>query len=312
MIMIKKSGADKRKGKLNNAGFSLVEVLVAMAVLAILSIPVLGSFSNAARINHKARKEENANTVASDIVEQFKSVSMSRILEDYAGKYTESSGKYIFRETKEGTNGEEYTVVTELDPGIYNSGDDSDKNYNNNINSYVNSVKNIVLREDLYSHDIDAENYFKERYTAGFDKNKIEKTTNVIDENSKISDNKYIQDASDNAVSQVKEEVLPEQARNIAVNVVYVATALILFIVSKIVLSIVISLANAIASLPILKQFNEIGGFLYGLVRGAIISLVLILVIGTIAKLNPNGSLSKNVESTYLLKEVYGSIVKIK
>ena len=140
----------------------------------------------------------------------------------------------------------------------------------------------------------------------------LEKTTNVIDENSKISDNKYIQDASDNAVSQVKEEVLPEQARNIAVNVVYGATALILFIVSKIVLSIVISLANAVASLPILKQFNEIGGFLYGLVRGAIISFVLILVIGTIAKLNPNGSLSKNVESTYLLKEVYDNVVKIK
>ena len=140
----------------------------------------------------------------------------------------------------------------------------------------------------------------------------LEKTTNVIDENSKISDNKYIQDASDNAVSQVKEEVLPEQARNIAVNIVYVATALILFIVSKIVLSIVISLANAVASLPILKQFNEIGGLLYGLVRGAIISFVLILVIGTIAKLNPNGSLSKNVESTYLLKEVYNNVVKIK
>lgn len=140
----------------------------------------------------------------------------------------------------------------------------------------------------------------------------LEKTTNAIDENSKISDNKYIQDASDNAVSQVKEEVIPEQARNIAVNVVYGATALILFIVSKIVLSIVISLANAVASLPILKQFNEIGGLLYGLVRGAIISLVLILVIGTIAKLNPNGSLSKNVESTYLLKEVYDNVVKIK
>ena len=140
----------------------------------------------------------------------------------------------------------------------------------------------------------------------------LEKTTNVIDENSKISDNKYIQDASDNAVSQVKEEVLPEQARNIAVNVVYGATALMLFIVSKIVLSIVISLANAVASLPILKQFNEVGGLLYGLVRGAIISFVLILVIGTVAKLNPNGSLSKNVESTYLLKEVYDNVVKIK
>ena len=140
----------------------------------------------------------------------------------------------------------------------------------------------------------------------------LEKTTNVIDENSKISDNKYIQDASDNAVSQVKEEVLPEQARNIAVNVVYVATALILFIVSKIVLSIVISLANAIASLTILKQFNVVCGSFYWFVIGSIISLVLILVIGTIAKLNPNGSLSKNVESTYLLKEVYDNVVKIK
>jgi colicin V production protein len=140
----------------------------------------------------------------------------------------------------------------------------------------------------------------------------LEKTTNVIDENSKVSDNKYIQNASDNAASQVKEEILPEQARNIAVNVIYIATALILFIVTKIVLSIVISLANAVASLPILKQFNEIGGLLYGLVRGAIISFVLILVIGTVAKLNPNGSLSKNVESTYLLKEVYDNVVKIK
>lgn len=140
----------------------------------------------------------------------------------------------------------------------------------------------------------------------------LEKTTNVIDENSKVSDNKYIQNASDNAVSQVKEEILPEQARNIAVNVIYIATALILFIVTKIVISIVISLANAVASLPILKQFNEIGGLLYGLVRGAIISFVLILVIGTVAKLNPNGSLSKNVESTYLLKEVYNNVVKVK
>ena len=140
----------------------------------------------------------------------------------------------------------------------------------------------------------------------------LEKTTNVIDENSKVSDNKYIQNASDNAASQVKEEILPEQARNIAVNVVYGATALILFIVTKIVLSIVISLANAVASLPILKQFNEIGGLLYGLVRGTIISFVLILVIGTVAKLNPNGSLSKKVENTYLLKEVYNNVVKVK
>ena len=106
----------------------------------------------------------------------------------------------------------------------------------------------------------------------------LENTKNFIDENSQVSDNKYIQSASDNAVTEVKENILPEQARNIAVNVVYVASAIIIFIVSKIVLSIIITLANAVASLPILKQFNEIGGLLYGIIRGAVISFIIILI----------------------------------
>lgn len=140
----------------------------------------------------------------------------------------------------------------------------------------------------------------------------LEKTQNIIDENSNVSNNKYIQNTTENAVTQVKEEVLPEQAKNIAVSVVYIASVLIIFIVTKIILSIVISLANSVASLPILKQFNEVGGLLYGLVRGAIIAFAFILIIGTVARLNPNGALIKNFESTYLTKEIYNSIVKIK
>lgn len=140
----------------------------------------------------------------------------------------------------------------------------------------------------------------------------LENTKNFIDENSQVSDNKYIQSASDNAVTEVKENILPEQARNIAVNVVYVASAIIIFIVSKIVLSIIITLANAVASLPILKQFNEIGGLLYGIIRGAVISFIIILIIGTVAKMTPNGTVSKDVESTILVKEVYNNVIKIK
>lgn len=140
----------------------------------------------------------------------------------------------------------------------------------------------------------------------------LDNTKNFIDENSQVSDNKYIQSASDNAVTEVKENILPEQARNIAVNVVYIASAIIIFIVSKIVLSIIITLANAVASLPILKQFNEIGGLLYGIIRGAVISFIIILIIGTVAKMNPNGTVSKDVESTILVKEVYNNVIKIK
>ena len=133
----------------------------------------------------------------------------------------------------------------------------------------------------------------------------LEKTTNVIDENSKISDNKYIQDASDNAVSQVKEEVLPEQARNIAVNVVYGATALILFIVSKIVLSIVISLANAVASLPILKQFNDVGGVLYGAIKALLIIYIILTIVFFIMCYTSNSTIADAINSSYVTKFFY-------
>ena len=38
----------------NNKGFSLVEVLVAMAILSILALPLLETFSNSARVNSRA------------------------------------------------------------------------------------------------------------------------------------------------------------------------------------------------------------------------------------------------------------------
>lgn len=75
---------------------------------------------------------------------------MSEILADYDGRYTEgSNGSYIFTESKTGANGEDYKVVTEFEPGRYKAGDEDDKNYNNNINSYVNSVKNFVFKRGL-------------------------------------------------------------------------------------------------------------------------------------------------------------------
>ena len=58
----------RKNRKLNNSGFSLVEVLVAIVILAIISLPVLSTFSNAARINNKARRTENANTAMDNIL----------------------------------------------------------------------------------------------------------------------------------------------------------------------------------------------------------------------------------------------------
>ena len=74
-----------------------------------------------------------------------------------------------------------------------------------------------------------------------------------------IENTKEFVNKNNNAViNHVEKEIMPEESRKIAEGAVYVVTALILFLAVKIILSIVISLMDFVANLPILKQFNEV------------------------------------------------------
>lgn len=129
----------------------------------------------------------------------------------------------------------------------------------------------------------------------------IQNTTNFINEN----------DKTQNGITEhVEKNILPEQAENLSKNVVYVITALVLFIAVKIILSIIISLMDFVAKLPILKQFNEIGGIIYGIVRGALIVCVCVLLIGVYTKMKPESTLNNNIQNSYLTKIIYKNIVK--
>ena len=107
----------------------------------------------------------------------------------------------------------------------------------------------------------------------------------------------------DNAlVKNVGEGLTQETSRSLAINIIYGVTMLILFIILRICLVFINSIANAIAKLPILKQFNKLGGVLYGLLRGIIIVYAILLIIGLIITLNPEGALNQTISATYLTK----------
>lgn len=127
----------------------------------------------------------------------------------------------------------------------------------------------------------------------------IQNATNIMEEN------KQLPDAITN---QVQNNILPEQAENIAKNLVYAVTAVVLFLAVKIILSIVISLMDFVANLPLLKQFNEIGGIVYGLVRGVLIVCICVILMGVYSKINPESSLNKEIQNTYITKMIYNKI----
>lgn len=72
------AGAEQRQ--LNkNKGFSLVELLVAVTILAIIVVPLMHMFVTATRINVKSRNTLRATTVAQDIMEGLKAYNIDEI-----------------------------------------------------------------------------------------------------------------------------------------------------------------------------------------------------------------------------------------
>lgn len=105
-------------------------------------------------------------------------------------------------------------------------------------------------------------------------------------------------------VEYAKQGMLPDVARSLAINIIYVVTMLILFVISRICFLLIGSLANDISKLPIIKQFNKIGGILYGLFRGMIIIYAILMIINLIIMLNPKGYLNEAISQSYLAKAI--------
>ena len=140
-----------------------------------------------------------------------------------------------------------------------------------------------------------------------------ENIKNTIIENASSFDqetNTITKQVTDQVTNQVKNEILPSEAENIAKSAIYAITAIVLFIVVKIALSIIISLMDFVANLPILKQFNEIGGIAYGIVRGLLIVCICVLLMGVYTKIKPEAGLNQNIQNSYITKTLYKNIVK--
>lgn len=68
-----------------NAGFSLLELLIAVTILAIITIPMLHMFVTSARINGKSRITLRATVLAQDIVEGLKAYHIDEIRDQFNG-----------------------------------------------------------------------------------------------------------------------------------------------------------------------------------------------------------------------------------
>ena len=106
-------------------------------------------------------------------------------------------------------------------------------------------------------------------------------------------------------IESAKNGLLPETSKTLANNIVYGGVMLILFIGAKLDLRLVEAIANLVAKLPIINQFNKLGGALYGFLRGALLVYVVLLVISIVGTINPRNVVHQNLNESSLGKIMY-------
>ena len=103
-------------------------------------------------------------------------------------------------------------------------------------------------------------------------------------------------------IGNIQNGAISETSKSLSMNIIYGVTIIVLFIILRIALVFISAIANWVAELPILKQANKAGGIIYGLLRGVLITYVVLLVISLVITLNPQGSLNEYINQTYLAK----------
>lgn len=78
------------KLKKNNKGFTLLELIVTVVILALITAPFLSSFASASKTNVKSKRIQEANELSQRIIEQFKGSSVDKMVNDYGLTFVEN------------------------------------------------------------------------------------------------------------------------------------------------------------------------------------------------------------------------------
>ena len=119
----------------------------------------------------------------------------------------------------------------------------------------------------------------------------------------------YLNNNFKSAVEEKQEEAVTVVARNAAIIIVNVACVIVLYIAVKVLLKILTILTDFITKIPLIKQFNEVGGLVFGLLQGIVIILIIMTLVSILSPLTGNYFISNLIQESKIGSFIYNSNV---
>lgn len=115
----------------------------------------------------------------------------------------------------------------------------------------------------------------------------------------------YVNSTISNVVTTTQNNVVEAVSRDLAINIIKIGTLVVLFIIARIALLFAKAIMEGIAELPVIKQFNEVGGIAYGILKGILIVYLILLVVSLIVPMMNNQAILETIDKTILCKFMY-------
>lgn len=121
----------------------------------------------------------------------------------------------------------------------------------------------------------------------------------------------YIAQKIESASDSAKEAIADSTAREVSLIIVKAGTWIGLFIIAKILLIFLRFITSLIAKLPVIKQFDKVGGVIYGILEGIVIIYLLLAIISFVSPMI-NGTLASAIEGSFIGSMLYNNNLLLK
>ena len=109
----------------------------------------------------------------------------------------------------------------------------------------------------------------------------------------------------DDAVNKTKNQIVIEAAGVISTKLINVGVMIGIFILARVILVVITLMDDIITELPILKQFDAIGGILYGVIKSLLIIYAVLAILFFIVYTTGNTAISEAIANSYITKLFY-------